>query len=290
MKTVPTDRFFWTADNVRLHYHDYAGGADGRPVLLCLPGLTRNARDFQEFAEYFSPDFRVLAASFRGRGESGYAFDPLTYVPLTYLRDMTLLLDDADAERFVVIGTSLGGIIGLLLGSTQPERIVGLALNDASPEPEADGMARVRQLIGRGDNWRSWLIAAREIARLQTGIYPDWTLEDWLPQAKRLCRLSREGRIIWDYDPEIVTPFGLASNELNDDELDLWLALDSFRDKPVLSMRGELSDMLSAEGQARMHKRLPGMATVTIPRVGHVPTLAEAESIAALEEFLAQFR
>nr|WP_255696906.1 alpha/beta hydrolase [Sandaracinobacteroides sayramensis] len=278
----------WTSDSVRLHYRDYAGSAE-RPALLCLPGITRNVRDFDAFAAHFSPRFRVVATSFRGRGESGYAHTPLSYVPLTYLQDTSLLIEDAGLSRFVIVGTSLGGLVGLLLDVTQKKRIAGLVLNDVGPEMEEAGLARVRGLLGRGGNWQSWLIAARDIARRQADIYPDWTLEQWLAHAKRLCRVSREGRIVWDYDPEIAAPFNLPNNASSSAALDLWLALESYRDRPLLSIRGELSDILSAAAQARMAERMPNLSTVTVPRVGHAPTLGEPQAMVALEEFLSAF-
>lgn len=289
MTIAATDRYFWTADNVRLHYLDFAGGAAGRPALLCLPGLTRNARDFQLFGQQFAPRFRVLALSFRGRGDSGYAFDPLTYVPATYVQDVVQLMDDADAGQFVIVGTSLGGRIGLLLTAAHGARVAGLVLNDAAPTLEAAGLQRIRQTVGRGDNWRSWLIAAREIARLHGAIYPDWTLEDWLPHAKRLCRLSREGRITWDYDPEIVATLELAAAESADAEQQLWAALDGCRGRPLLALRGGLSDVVSAATLARMQALLPELSAATVPRVGHAPMLAELESLAAVNRFLRQF-
>jgi pimeloyl-ACP methyl ester carboxylesterase len=283
------DRFLWTGDNVRLHYRDYPGGKQGQPALLCLPGITRNARDFEALAAHFAPRFRVITASFRGRGESGYARDPLTYVPLTYLQDMGLLMDDAGVEKVVIIGTSLGGLIGLLLDVTQHHRIAGLVLNDVGPDMEEAGLARVRTLLGKGGNWATWLTAARDIARRQAEIYPDWTLEKWLVHAKRLCRVSREGRIVWDYDPEIAVPFNLPNNSSNAGALDLWLALESFHDRPLLSLRGALSDILSAASQARMAERMPKLTAVTVPRVGHAPTLEEPAALAALEQYLAAF-
>lgn len=289
MTSAATDRYFWTADNVRLHYLDFAGDDAGRPVLLCLPGLTRNARDFHMFGQRFAPRFRVLALSFRGRGDSGYAFDPLTYVPATYVQDVVQLMDEADARRFVIVGTSLGGIIGMLLTAAHGARVAGLVLNDCAPRLEAAGLGRIRQTVGRGDNWRSWLIAAREIARLHGAIYPDWTLEDWLPHAKRLCRLSREGRITWDYDPEITATLELAEAESDKVEPALWAALAGCRGRPLLSLRGELSDVITAATQAEMQARLPEMALATIPRVGHAPMLSELESIAALDNFLRRF-
>lgn len=288
MQPTFTDRYIFTSDSVRLHYRDYAGESSQRPTLLCLPGITRNARDFKAFAARFAPRYRVITVSFRGRGESGYAATPLSYVPLTYLQDISLLMDEAGLDKVVIVGTSLGGLVGLLLDVTQRKRITGLVLNDVGPEMEEAGLARVRTYLGRGGNWQSWLIAARDIARRQAEIYPDWTLDKWLTHAKRLCRVSREGRIIWDYDPEIAAPFNLPNNSSNSAALDLWLALESYRDRPVLSLRGELSDILSAGGQARMAERMPNLTAVTIPRVGHAPTLEEPQAVEALEQYLAR--
>lgn len=289
MQPAWTDRYLWTGDNVRLHCRDHPGGSPGRPTILCLPGLTRNARDFEGLAAHFAPRYRVVTASFRGRGESGYARDPLTYVPLTYLQDMGRLMEDLALESVVIVGTSLGGLIGLLLDVTQHRRIAGLVLNDVGPDMEADGLARVRSQIGRGGNWASWLIAARDIARRQASLYPDWPLAQWLVHAKRLCRVSREGRIVWDYDPEIAAPFNLPNSRNDAAELDLWLALESYRDRPLLSIRGELSDILSAASQARMAERMPRLRAVEVPRVGHAPTLEEPEALDALERYLEQF-
>lgn len=287
MEPAWTDRYLWTSDSVRLHYRDYRGGSPSIPTLVCLPGITRNLRDFEAFATRFAPRFRVITVSFRGRGESGYAATPLSYVPLTYLQDTSLLINEAGVERIVIVGTSLGGLVGLLLDVTQRKRIAALVLNDVGPEMEEAGLARVRTMLGRGGNWPSWLVAAREIARRQGEIYPDWTLDKWLAHAKRLCRVSREGRIVWDYDAEIAAPFNLPNNASNSAALDLWLALESYRDRPVLSLRGELSDILSAGAQARMAERMPNLSTVTIPRVGHAPTLEEPQAVEALERFLA---
>ena len=279
------DRYAWSSDSVRLHYRDYAGDASN-PAILCLPGLTRNARDFEALATSLAPRFRVVTPSFRGRGESGYAKDPLTYVPLVYLRDLGLVIEEAGLKRFIIVGTSLGGLMGLLLDMTHRDSIVGLVLNDLGPTMEESGLQRVRSQVGRGGNWPTWLHAARDIARRQAFIYPGWSLEKWLSYSKRLCRVSREGRIAWDYDPEIAAPFDLPHN---DSSLDLWLALDGFRGRPVLSLRGERSDILTAQTQARMQERIPGLEAVTVPKVGHAPTLEEPDAVKAINSFLARF-
>lgn len=289
MNPAAKDRFLWTGDNLRLHYRDFAGGRPGQPVLVCLPGLTRNSRDFELLAAHLAPRFRVLTVSFRGRGESGYASDPLTYVPLTYVQDVNLLLEDARCERVVLIGTSLGGLVGTLLGVATKTEIAGMVLNDVGPVLGEAGLARIRMSLGRGDNWPSWLMAARDIAQLQGEIYPDWTLESWLAHAKRLCRVAADGRIVWDYDPEIAAPFHLPNQASGTDTLDLWPAFESGRDRPMLSVRGETSDILSEATQRQMLEKLPGLTACTVPRVGHAPTLMEPEALQAIERFLAPF-
>ncbi len=280
-----SDRYFFTGDNVRLHWRDHPGST-GRPAVLCLPGLTRNMRDFDELANHLAPRYRVVTTSFRGRGDSGYARDPLSYVPLTYVSDLGRLIAEAELKRFVIIGTSLGGLVGLLLDMTHRSSIAGLVLNDVGPELEVAGLQRIRQMVGRGGNWLTWLHAARDIAERQADIYPDWQLAQWLAHAKRLCRVTREGRIDWDYDPAIAAPFQLPHN---DNALDFTTALIGFADRPVLSLRGALSDILSRTGQLRMEKLLPGLQAVEVPQVGHAPTLMEPVALKAIDDFLADF-
>lgn len=277
----PESHVVWSPDNVRLHFLTL-GDRNAQPALLCLPGLTRNARDFLPLAQRLAPRFRLVLPSFRGRGESGNARDPLTYEPFTYLRDLALVIEAAGVGRFVVIGTSLGGLVGLLLGLSHKERIDGLVLNDFGPELESAGLQRIAAQLGRGGNWASWLQAARDIAQRQHGIYPDWTLDDWIAHAKRLCRLSPEGRVQWDYDAQIGVPLALGAAI---GPADLWQALSGFADRPVLSIRGGLSDILSAGTQQRMAYHVPLLDAVEVPRVGHAPTLMEPQAQAALERW-----
>lgn len=277
------DGVVFSADNVRLHWRDYPGGPS-RPALLCLPGLTRNARDFHALALRHAGRRRVVAVNLRGRGESGYARDPLSYVPLTYVQDLERVIGAARMDRFAVVGTSLGGLLAMLLGVTERPRIAGALLNDVGPALEADGLARIRSQVGRGNGWPTWLHAARDIAARQAAVYPRWTITDWLAHAKRLCRLSAAGRVVWDYDARIAEPFRLLRGD--DAALDLWQAFGALDGLPLLSLRGGLSDVLSAETQAAMARRLPGMAAVTVPDVGHAPTLDEPAAVAAVDAWL----
>jgi pimeloyl-ACP methyl ester carboxylesterase len=279
------NRYWWSPDGLRLHYRDYAGGADGRPPVLCLPGLTRNARDFEALAERLSPEWRVLALDLRGRGESGYAKDPMTYVPLSYMGDVDALLSELGVSRFVAVGTSLGGIVTMLLAGAGHGRIAGAVLNDVGPEIEAAGITRIRGYVGRASTWPTWLHAARALQEANGDVYPDWTIEDWLGMAKRLYRLTSQGRIVLDYDLRIAEPFRVPGNDAGPD---MWRSLRALSGVPVLVVRGALSDVLAERTAERMVAELPGAELVTVPRVGHAPVLTEPEVLPAIDRLLAR--
>ncbi|MET0363365.1 MAG: alpha/beta hydrolase, partial [Sphingobium sp.] len=211
------DRYWWSRDGLRLHYRDYAGpdasGSDSRPPIICFPGLTRNARDFEDLAQRLAAEWRVLCVELRGRGESAYTKDPMTYVPLVYLQDLDALLEDAGIDRFIGIGTSLGGIMLMLLAATGHGRVVGALINDIGPLIEEEGLDRIRQNVGNGGGFPTWVHAARAVAEIQGVVYPDYGLEDWLALTKRLYRLNSKGRIVLDYDQRIAEPFRVPGGE-----------------------------------------------------------------------------
>lgn len=281
------NRYWWSQDGLRLHYRDYPGGEDGRPLVLCLPGLTRNARDFEELAERLSPEWRVLAVSLRGRGESGYARDPMTYVPLTYVQDIDALLGELGRPRFVTVGTSLGGVVAMLLGGAERGRMAGALLNDVGPDIDPRGVARIRGYVGRASSWPTWMHAARCVAESNADAYPDWRMEDWLRMAKRLYRLNSAGRIVLDYDLRIAEPFRVPGSEAGPD---MWRALDALREVPVLIVRGGRSDVLGEATAARMLAALPHAELATAPDVGHTPTLTEPELEGPIGRWLQQVR
>ncbi|MEH3104073.1 MAG: alpha/beta hydrolase [Sphingomonas phyllosphaerae] len=278
------DVYWWSSDGLRLHARDYPGAEDAPPV-LCLPGLTRNARDFAAVAQAIAPARRVIAVEFRGRGESGYAKDPMSYVPLTYAQDVVALLDDQNIDRFVTIGTSLGGIVTMLLAGLVPGRLAGALLNDVGPEIEPAGLARIRGYVGKPSTYPTWMHAARGVQESNAAAYPDWEIEQWLAMAKRLYRVNSAGRIVLDYDMKIAEPFRLPGNEAGPD---MWRALAALAGVPVLVVRGALSDILSAGTAERMVSVLPDAALVTVPGVGHAPMLDEAAVQPALMQWLAQ--
>ncbi|MCX8474877.1 MAG: alpha/beta hydrolase [Sphingomonas sp.] len=277
-----SDGYWWSKDGLRLHYRDYAG-ADDKPPVLCFPGLTRNARDYEVLAGRLAGERRVLLVEFRGRGESAYAKDPMSYVPLTYLQDVEALLAELAIERFVAVGTSLGGIVTMLLAATDGAKLAGVVLNDVGPELDPGGLARIRTYVGKAVWHPTWMHAARGVAEGNADVYPGYGIEDWLRMAKRLFRVNSSGRIVLDYDMKIAEPFRVPGNEAGPD---MWPTIDALKGKPVLIVRGERSDILSAETAAKMLARVPGAKLVTVPGVGHAPTLDEPEVVAAIERLL----
>ncbi|MFM9828499.1 MAG: alpha/beta fold hydrolase [Sphingomonas sp.] len=283
------DRYWWSNDGIRLHARDYAPrdavAAAGRPPILCLAGLTRNARDFDVLAERLSAEWRVLALDFRGRGESGYAKDPMSYAPLTYVQDVEALLTELGVESYVAIGTSLGGIVTMLLAGASHGQIVGAVLNDVGPEIDPAGLARIRSYVGKSSSWPTWVHAARGLADTNAGVFPDYALTEWLAMAKRLYRVNSAGRIVLDYDMRIAEPFRVPGNEAGPD---MWRALERLKTVPTLIVRGALSDVLAAPVAERMIAALDRASLVIVPSTGHAPTLDEPIAAAAIDTLLAR--
>jgi pimeloyl-ACP methyl ester carboxylesterase len=279
-----SDGYWTSSDGLRLHYRDYAGRAD-RPPILCIPGLTRNARDFEGVAERLKGEWRLICVELRGRGQSEHARDPMTYAPPTYWQDVEALIAQLGLERFVPFGTSLGGLITMLLALADNKRMAGALLNDIGPVLEAQGLDHIRSYVGRSHSWPTWLHAARFLCDAQRDRYPDWDMDRWLVYAKRLCKLTPEGRIVFDYDMRIAEPFRQPGGDTG---FDLWSAFAALKDVPSLVVRGGISDLLSRATVERMVMENPAMEAATVPNVGHAPTLEEPEAVAAIDRLLAR--
>lgn len=286
-RPVPTDwidHFWWSGDGIRLHCRLYGADQSALPI-LCLPGLTRNARDFDLLAPELAQHGPVAAVNFRGRGDSGYAKDAMSYVPLTYVQDVALLLASLKWDRFAVIGTSLGGLVAMLLAGTMPTRFAGAVLNDVGPELEAAGLDRIRAYVGSAPSQPTWLHAARQTAEINASVFPDYDIHAWLRMVHRTHRLTPEGRIVADYDKQIAAPFRLPGGEAG---IDMWPAFDALAAHPLLIVRGELSDILAAATAKKMLARSRDGALRTVPRVGHAPTLDEPEARTAIAAWRAK--
>lgn len=274
------DRYWQSPDGLKLHYRDYAGPSN-RPTILCLPGLTRNARDFAALADRLCGRWRVICVDLRGRGESEYAGDPATYSPLTYLQDIEALLAQLKLRKIVCIGTSLGGLITMLLALSKPGRVVGAVLNDVGPVVEPAGLDRIRTYVGRFQSWPTWVHAARALQEGQGDVNPDFGLVDWIALAKRVHKLTPQGRVVPDYDMRIAEPMREVGPAV-----DMWPAWEALGDVPTVLLRGALSDILAPATAKEMVKRRPSTRLVTVQRVGHAPTLDEPSSVRAIEGLL----
>ena len=276
------DGYFAIRDGLKLHYRDYAGSAD-RPPLLCLHGLTRNVRDFADFAERHSPHFRVIALDFRGRGMSDHDPLPARYTPLLYAGDVIELLDQLGIAQAIFVGTSLGGLVTLAIAAMAPDQIAAAILNDVGPELGDVGLDHIRKYVGRGERFASWDEAAQAIERNQHAAFPNYQAADWLAAAHRHCRES-EGRVVFDYDPAIADAFNVAEAT---PKVDMWPLFMALARKPLLVVRGELSELLRPETLERLREAAPDMKSVIVPQVGHAPMLDEPEAAAAIDSFLA---
>jgi pimeloyl-ACP methyl ester carboxylesterase len=283
-----SEKFFRSADGLQLYFRDYAGDARKAPV-LCLHGLTRNSRDFAALAAHIAPARRVIVPDQRGRGRSQYDPQWLNYHPRTYVDDMWTLLSELSIERVIVVGTSLGGLMAMLMAATRPQALAGVVLNDIGPEIDPTGVARIQSYAGRLPPVRSWDDAAAQMKMTFGLAMPEYTEQQWLAFARQSFDEGEDGAPRLAADPKIgdairsiPAPPGAAQA--------MWLALGQLRNIPALALRGAHSDLLSAATFERMGREAPGMVTVTVANRGHAPQLDEPDSLRAIDAFLSGLR
>jgi len=281
MATTDNGKYYESSDGLKLFYRDYAHDRPGAPV-LCLPGLTRNSRDFEDLATHLAALRRVLTPDLRGRGHSAHDPEWRNYHPATYIADIRMLLDQLEVQSVIVIGTSLGGLIAMGMTMLQPQRVAGVVLNDIGPEVAPEGLERIRKYTGRLPPVRSWDDAVAQAREIYGAWLPGLSDEGWRKMARRAYRDGEDGIPKLDMDPAI----GRAVRELGPQGGDPWQVFDALRGTPLLVLRGELSDILSADTLERMKKRHPDLKAVTVSNRGHAPLLDEPESVAAIDSFI----
>ena len=275
------DRYWNSPDGLKLHYRDYAGPHD-RPPILCIPGLTRNARDFEPVAEQFAGAWRVIAIDLRGRGLSEH--DPKTsnYAPQTYAGDILKLLDQLGIADAVFVGTSLGGIITMFMALHDSERMAGVLLNDIGPELAQPGLDRIASYVGKPVAFAGWDALAAALAERNGDVYPGFGSADWARLARRIA-VEKGRKVVFDYDLGIAEPFHASADA---PQMSIWPSYQALKGRPVTILRGALSDLFTAETAERMQSEIPGVELITVPNVGHIPILDEPESIAAIGRLL----
>lgn len=269
---------------LELAARDYPARAPSAPVLLMMHGLTRNAADFDPLAAHLSGSYRLIVPDQRGRGLSAWDPDPSQYRPDVYAQDMLALLDGLGITRCGVIGTSMGGLIALVMNALRPDLMQALVFNDIGPVIEAEGLERIQGYVGPRGVMKDWTEAAARCRAINAQAFPDFGSADWMAFAKRTCREQAEGGVVFDYDPAISQ--GVSGDDATVVPPDLWPLYALMDTLPVLVVRGALSDLLSPETVAEMAQRHSGpYESVEVPRAGHAPILDEPVALAAIIAF-----
>ena len=275
------DRRFTSRDGLNLYFRDSGDPLSPQTSVLCLPGLTRNARDFAALAKRLSATRRVLCPDYRGRGHSDYDSNWRNYRPETYLDDIRHMLALAGIGRVVVIGTSMGGILAAGMAVAMPTALAGAVINDVGPEIGIRGLDRIVNYIRDAGPLPDWNAA---VAKLRANFpnLPAYSDGDWLKIAEATYRESHDGLLYPDWDVRLVNP--LLEN--GTEGYNLMALFSALRALPVLLVRGERSDVLQADAFERMGKLLPAAWRLTVPGVGHAPSLSEPLAQDALDDFL----
>jgi len=282
------DVHYRSADGrLSLYARDYNRQAER--VVLCLHGLTRNSADFEpmigRLAERLAPTHRFIVVDQRGRGRSEWDTDKTQYNLGIYVQDMLRLLDYLAVSRATFIGTSMGGLISMVLAAGAAPRVRGIVLNDVGPKLSPEGLDRIRSYVGKGKPVLSWADAADAMRDINVEAFPDFGPDEWMAFARR-THVARDGRPVAAYDPAIAEGLAPGSEAVAPQELwELWAGLAAI---PMLAIRGGLSDLLSEDTLRRMADAHPGLTTLTLPNRGHAPVLDEPDAVTAIADFLRQ--
>lgn len=278
------DLWYESANGLRLYARNYPGPSNSTLLpVLCMHGLTRNSADFAWIASHLAMTRRVISVEQRGRGRSEYDPDYTNYTPANYVTDMFKLLDEQELDRLILIGTSMGGLMSMLMCNLQPQRFAGAIINDIGPEIDPAGLERIQGYVGTGHEIRSWDDAVAHTRAINGVAFPNYSDVQWLRFTRGLYR-EVDGVPQLAYDPAI-------SRLMQDDDSDavppdLWPLFENMAAMPLLLIRGVLTDILAQSCVERMQSISPGMTVAQIPDRGHAPMLDEPGAVAAIEGFL----
>ncbi|HUQ74949.1 MAG TPA: alpha/beta hydrolase [Burkholderiales bacterium] len=280
----PRRRSVQCASGKGLHRIAYLEWGDprNRDVLICVHGLTRSSRDFDELARSLCGQFRVVCPDLAGRGDSDHLADPMGYIPPQYLTDMVTLIARLDVESVNWLGTSLGGLVGMALAAQAGSPVKKLVLNDAGPLVSRVALQRIGSYVGKVPIFAS-LEEAESYVRTISAPFGAHSDAQWRFLAETWVRKQPDGKWRPHYDPRIAQAFGAHPPEK---DLELWPIYDAVR-CPTLVLRGEHSDLLSRDTAVAMTQRGPKAKLAEIRGVGHAPTLLHADQIAIVRDFLA---
>jgi pimeloyl-ACP methyl ester carboxylesterase len=257
-----------------------------RLPILCLPGLSRNSRDFIALGRYFSESpgqpRQVFALDYRGRGRSDHDRNWRNYTPLTEAHDVLAAAAALGIAEAVLVGTSRGGLIAMILGALRPGLMAGVVLNDIGPVVEGIGLARIKRYLTGNGAVSSWQAAQDAVRRVNSAHFPALDEDDWQAFTRAIF-VEANGQIRPDFDAKLVNT--VKTIDLETSIPVLWPQFDSLGGIPVLSIRGENSDLLSTGTVAEMAARHHRFEQVTVPGQGHAPLLRDATSLERIKAF-----
>ncbi|UCH73151.1 MAG: alpha/beta hydrolase [Rhodospirillales bacterium] len=273
---------FLSQDGRSLYYRDYGDPSAGASPVLCLPGLTRNSKDFHALASRLAASHRVICPDYRGRGQSERDPDPANYHPQVTLGDLRHLMIVTGLDEAILVCTSYGGFMAMGLAVLAPSSLRAMILNDVGPEVSEQGMRRISGYVGKDSPQPDWDAAIAELQRMFPEMADDdpATLRD---EAEATWRAGNDGLLHFDWDTRLAAAVLEARTES-----DPWVLFRALSQFPVLALRGERSDVLSAETLRRMVQAHPDIEAVTVSGRGHPLTLNEPEVTEAIDAFLAR--
>jgi len=293
-KTTMTDYndFWYTShDGLRLYARDYSEATvknKNAKTILCMHGLTRNSADFEDICNKLAGSYRLIVVDQRGRGLSDYDPDPNNYNPLVYVQDMLLLLKTLELSSVTLLGTSMGGIMAMMMAAMKPELVHAIIINDVGPEIAEKGLDRLKKYVGKSTPVSNWKEAAERTAVINGIAFPEANDQDWLKFAKRLYHEDDKGCPVISYDSNIAVLLTNTDENTGENSAapDLWPVYEQILDKPMLLIRGELSDIIDAECVQKMQQKKPDIEILEIPNVGHAPLLSETGVAPRIVEFI----
>lgn len=276
------DLFYRSEDGLTLYARDYPAPSIDAECVLLMHGLSRNSRDFEVLADRLSKRYRVLVAEQRGRGKSEWDTDPARYAIPYYVRDMFSLLQAANVNRVATVGTSMGGLMAMVMNSAMPGVFSHVVLNDIGPELCDEGLNRIKGYVGQGKPVTNWAEAVAYNRRINEVAFPTLSDEGWEEFARQIFK-EIDSVPVLDYDPRISE----AVNAEDSDAVppDLWPVFDLLAQQPLMLIRGTLSDLLDTRITAEMKRRVPAMAYLEVADVGHAPMLKNEFVVSAIESF-----
>ena len=286
MTDIAQRESFAVAKDGVLLFNDDRGPRDSELTpLVCLPGLTRNSHDFEPVYDHCAATRRIIGIDFRGRGRSGYPSDAATYRPAVELEDTLKVLDHLQIEKCAVLGTSRGGIVGMLMAATAPQRVSGLMLNDIGAKLENDGLLRIVDHVGKRSRYLDLDQAARQFSESAIG-FSGVSHETWRSVVRRIYQYEN-GYFVQRHDLRLAKSLPSKEDIETGKIPELWSLMPALLAMPCGVLRGSGSDLLSMATVKKMQEQVPQMVATEIKGRGHVPFLDEPEGLQAIDNWLA---